>query len=194
MKEFFKSLANVFFMGPAALLYIIYQFFGFLGNQDSSFWSMSQFLSLFPGTVGIYLRKNFYRLSMTYCDRDCAILFGSIFSHVDTEIGKRVYIGPYCNIGKCRIEDHCTIGSNVQILSGKKQHFFEKPDVPIQQQGGVFEKIVIGEDTWIGNGTIVMANVKKKCIIGAGSVVTNDLEDHSIVAGNPARLIRKRDL
>ena len=37
-----------------------------------------------------------------------------------------------------------------------------------------------------------MANIGKKCIVGAGSVVTNDVGDYSIVAGNPARVIRKR--
>jgi virginiamycin A acetyltransferase len=62
----------------------------------------------------------------------------------------------------------------------------------VQKQGGTFEKVVIGEDTWIGNGALVMANVGKKCIIGAGSVVTKDVDDFSVVAGNPARIIRKR--
>jgi acetyltransferase-like isoleucine patch superfamily enzyme len=37
-----------------------------------------------------------------------------------------------------------------------------------------------------------MGNIGKKCIIGAGSVVTKDIEDYSIAAGNPARIIRKR--
>lgn len=131
-------------------------------------------------------------MSMTRCDRECAILFGTIFSQVDTEIGKGVYIGPNCNIGRCMIEDDCTIGSNVHILSGKKQHNFDDLDTPIQEQGGIFEKIVVGEDTWIGNCAVIMANVGKKCIIGAGSVVSKDVEDFSIVAGNPAKLIRKR--
>lgn len=130
---------------------------------------------------------------MTRCNSECAILFGTIFSQVDTEIGKGVYIGPNCNIGKCSIEDYCTIGSNVHILSGKNQHNFDDLGTPIQEQGGTFEKIVIGEDTWIGNCAVIMANVGKKCIIGAGSVVINDVEDFSIVAGNPAKLIRKRN-
>ncbi|MCP5007919.1 MAG: acyltransferase, partial [Planctomycetes bacterium] len=55
-----------------------------------------------------------------------------------------------------------------------------------------FEKISIGEDTWIGNGSVVMANIGKKCIVGAGSVVTKDVEEYSIVAGNPAKLLKKR--
>jgi len=129
---------------------------------------------------------------MNHCDKDCAILFGTIFSQVDTDIGRGVYIGPNCNIGSAKISDHCTLGSNVHILSGNKQHNFDSIEIPIQEQGGTFHKIVIEEDTWIGNGALVMANIGKKCIIGAGSVVTKDTEDYSIVAGNPAKLIKKR--
>ena len=149
-------------------------------------------MSLFPGVSGNYLRKNFYRLSMAYCDKECAISFGTIFSQADTEIGKGVYIGPQCNIGKCRIENDCTLGSSVHIMSGKRQHNFEGLNTPIRDQGGSFEKVTIGEDTWIGNGALIMANVGKKCIVGAGSIVTKDVEDFSIVAGNPAKIIRKR--
>jgi len=120
-------------------------------------------------------------------------MFGTIFSQADTEIGKGVYIGAQCNIGKCRIEDYCTIGSNVNIMSGKHQHNFDDLDTPVQEQGGIFEKVTIGEDTWIGNGSLIMANIGKKSIIGAGSVVTNDVEAFSVVAGNPAKIIRKRE-
>jgi len=162
-------------------------------DKENAFWAFSQFLSLWPGKIGNYLRKSFYRLSMTKCEKDCAILFGTIFSQVDTEIGKKVYIGPNCNIGSCKIEDHCTLGSNVHIMSGKRQHFFDDLTIPIREQGGDLEKIVIGEDTWVGNCALIMANVGKKCIVGAGSIVTKDVEDFSIVAGNPAKLIRKRE-
>lgn len=153
---------------------------------------MSQLLSLIPGITGSYFRKNFYAMSMTRCHRNCAILFGTIFSQTDTEIGEGVYIGPGCNIGKCRIQDHCTIGSGVHILSGKNQHWYDDLETPVQQQGGVFESITIGEDTWIGNCAVVMANIGKKCVIGAGSVVITDIEDYSVVAGNPGKVIKRR--
>jgi len=163
-----------------------------MGKSDRVFWGISQFLSLVPGLSGSYVRKSFYRMAMTRCDEDCAILFGAIFSQADTEIRKGVYIGPQCNIGMCRIDDFCTLGSGVHILSGKNQHIFEDLETPIREQGGVFEKIVIGEDTWIGNGAIIMANIGKKCIIGAGSVVTRDIDDYCIAVGNPAKVVRKR--
>ncbi len=192
-KETIKEVADIFFVIVVLPLYLLHRLLGLLGNRDRSFWGISQFLSLFPGIGGTFLRKNFYRLTMARCDRKCAILFGTIFSQADTEIGRGVYIGPHCNIGKCRIERNCTLGSGVHVMSGKHQHAFTSLDTPIQEQGGGFEKVCIGEDTWIGNGALIMANVGKKCIIGAGSVVTRDVEDYSIVAGNPARLIRKRD-
>lgn len=188
-KNILKNLLNSVSLVLVSPMFAVWRCFG---KKDSAFWTFSQFLSLFPGVLGNYLRKNFYRISMTRCDKDCNILFGTIFSQADTEIGKGVYIGPCCNIGTCKIEDHCTLGSNVHIISGKHQHYFNDPDIPIQEQGGLFEKMTIGEDTWIGNGALVMANIGKKSIIGAGSVVTKDMENFSIAAGNPAKVIRKR--
>jgi len=129
---------------------------GRTGRSGRVFWSFSQFVSLIPGKTGMYLRNAFYRRTMTSCHPDSAILFGTIFSQTDTDIGKNVYIGPNCNIGRSSIQAHCTLGSNVHILSGKNQHFHEDLDIPIQEQGGVFEKIIIGEDTWIGNGALIV--------------------------------------
>lgn len=192
VKNILKTLANSICLIVVFPLFVLCCTIGRLRDRDRCFWAFSQFFSLLPGLPGSYLRKSFYRLSMAHCDKDCGIFFGTIFSKRDSEIGKGVYIGTHCNIGRCKIEDYCTIGSNVHIMSGKRQHGFDDLDTPIQEQGGVFEKVVIGEDTWIGNCAVIMANVGKKCIIGAGSVVTEDVEEFSIVAGNPARLIRKR--
>lgn len=194
MRNAIKTIVDAICMAVMFPVFALYRLLGSIGNRDGCFWGFSQALSLLPGLPGNYLRKSFYRMAMARCDRDCAILFGTIFSHVGTEIGKGVYIGPSCNIGKCRIENYCTLGSNVHVMSGKRQHAFDDLETPIKDQGGLFEKVVIGEDTWIGNSALVMANVGKKCIIGAGSVVTKDVGDYSIVAGNPAKVIGTRNI
>ena len=192
MKAFSKSLINLLCILIISPLILINLAAKKLSNSDSLFVSSSQLLSLLPGKTGHFIRKNFFRFIMNYCHPDCLIGFATLFSHRETEIHKGVYIGPQCNIGKSRIEKNCLLGSGVHILSGKGQHNFEDLDTPIQEQGGKFTKITIGEDTWIGNGSLIMANVGKKCIIGAGSVVTKDIPDFSIVAGNPAKIIKNR--
>jgi len=55
-------------------------------------------------------------------------------------------------------------------------------------------RVVIGPDVWIGHGAILMPGVSvgAGAIIGSGSVVTKNVPDYTIVAGNPARLIRRR--
>lgn len=192
MREFIKAIARFGALVAISPIIVIHHCIRFAGHE-SAFAGFSQFMSLFPGKSGSYLRVAFYRFSLTGCSPNCVIGFGTLFSQADTEIGERVYIGPQCNIGSCRIGSDCLIASGVHILSGKMQHRHEDLNVPIQQQGGVFEKISIGKDSWIGNGAIVMANVGEKCIVGAGSVVVDEVSDHSIMAGNPARIIRSRN-
>lgn len=163
-----------------------------IGRENATLSSVSQLASLVPGVLGSYLRRNLYSLVLNKGSRRCSIVFGTIFSHSDTDIHDGVYIGAFCNIGKCSIGKNTLLGSSVHILSGNKQHNFEDVFTPIQEQGGSFEKVQIGEDSWIGNGAIIMANIGKKCIVASGSVVTKDLPDFSIAAGNPARILRSR--
>jgi acetyltransferase-like isoleucine patch superfamily enzyme len=161
-------------------------------NKDTLFTAYSQFISLFPGKVGAFLRAAFYRVVMQSYDPSAHTSFATLFSQVNTKIASGVYIGPQCNIGKCNIGEDTLLGSAVHIMSGKQQHIFEDIDKLIREQGGVFAKINVGKNCWIGNGALVMANVGDDCIIAAGSVVISDIPNKSIVAGNPGKVIKTR--
>lgn len=188
IKTIFKTIALLAVL-PLYLLFIICECFI---KSDHPFQFCSQLLSLIPGVPGNYLRQQFYRLSLAEGHGDCCIEFGTRLNQRGIELGKRVYIGTNCCIGLCCIEDDVMLGSNVDIISGKDQHHFDCLDVPMREQGGTLVKIVIGEDSWLGNSSVVMANVGRKSIIAAGSVVVKDVPPFSIVGGNPARILKSR--
>lgn len=192
MKKIIKSIVSLLFLLLALPFFIIYRIEAILVGRDKAFQGASQFFSLFPGLSGGYFRREFYILALKKCSRDSYIGFGTIFSHPTAEIGRYVYIGTNCTIGNVFIADHATIGSNVDIMSGRRQHFTANINIPVQEQGGEYIKIRVGEDAWIGNGAAIMANIGKKSMVGAGSVVVEDIEDLAVAAGNPAKIIRKR--
>ncbi|MCR8924109.1 acyltransferase [Dasania sp. GY-MA-18] len=187
-----KRIINLMFFLVVIPLLALFVLLGLVFNKKSLFIGFSQFLSLIPGKFGSYLRKAFYRVVIKSCGESCVIGFATLLSDADIVIEEGVYIGPQCNIGKSHIAKNCLLGSGVHILSGKSQHDFSRLDVPIQQQGGSYQKVFIGEDSWIGNGAIVMANIGRQCVVAAGAVVVNDVADFSVVAGNPAKLIKLR--
>lgn len=186
-----KSLIRGVFIITAIPLVILFRVCALVCQRDSIWQSFMQLLSLVPGKIGCYQRVAFSRLTMNECAPDVVIGFGTLFSHSDTDINDGVYIGPQCNIGTSYIGANTLLGSGVHILSGKNQHSFTDPNVLIKDQPGVFEKIAIGSNCWIGNGAIVMAAVGNNSIIAAGSVVVNEVPDNVIVGGNPAKIIRK---
>ena len=192
LREKVRIIFNAIFLVIALPLVVFYNLESFILGREKSFQGMSQLLSLFPGLAGVYLRRAFYMLSLKKSSWDCYIGFGTIFSHFTTEIGKNVYIGTNCTIGDVSLSDYVTIGSNADIMNRGKQHYIDKINVPIQKQGGEYPKVYIGEDAWIGNSAVVMADIGKKSVIGAGSVVVEDIEDYTVAVGNPARMIRKR--
>jgi acetyltransferase-like isoleucine patch superfamily enzyme len=193
MKRGLKALAN----GLALILVLpavaLYRLGGFALGPEKVFLGWSQAFSLFPGLTGAYLRRAFYKMVLPRCGADSFLSFGSTFSHPTAEVGRCVYVGAGCYLGDVTLEDDVLLGSGVSIMNGSAQHGIDRLDVPIREQPGIWPRITIGTDTWIGDRAIVMADVGKHCVIGAGSVVTKPIPDYAIALGTPARVIRYRD-
>jgi virginiamycin A acetyltransferase len=157
------------------------------------FQQASQALALGPGDIGNLLRRCFYRMTLDQCSARCTISFGTIFSTPRARIGRGVYIGAYCSLGDCTIDDDCLLGSFVSVLSGKMTHRFSRLDIPIRMQGGELQHVAVGPDAWIGNGAIVFVSVPRGAVIGAGTVLTRTPEPMAVVVGNPGRTVSRRD-
>ncbi|MDA8087045.1 MAG: acyltransferase [Nitrospiraceae bacterium] len=153
-------------------------------HGESVFYCLANFFALFPGKVGSYLRSAFYYGALKRCDWETYIGFGTFFSHRSAEVGKNVAIGAYCIIGSASIGDNVMIASRVSILSGKHQHIDDSGQLV---RSPIFEKISIGEDSWVGEGAILMDDVGEKSIISAGAVVTRKAAPNSKLMGKPAR-------
>lgn len=110
-------------------------------------------------------------------------------------VGDRCYIGYYftiLNASKVTIGNDVLIASHVMI-SSENHGTDPESDTPYMNQPLITKPVSIGDGCWIGEKVCILpgVNIGKKCIIGAGSVVTKSIPDYSIAAGNPARVIKK---
>ncbi len=192
MKAAVKALASTLATVLVLPVFFCYRLAGLALGPDRVFPGYSQALSLLPGIAGAYLRRAFYSMVLPRCGPDCWISFGVIFSHNTAEVGRFTYIGPYCCLGNVTVEDDVLLGSHVSVANGNAQHGIDRLDVPIREQPGTWPRVTIGQDSWIGDRTVVLADVGRHCVIGAGSVVTRPVQDYAIVMGVPARVVRWR--
>lgn len=139
--------------------------------------------------MGVFVRRAFSRLVLPQFDADACISFGTVFSHPTASIGKTVYIGVGFMIGDALLDEDVLLGSHVSVINGNHQHGLDRLDLPVREQPGEYQRIAIGPETWIGNRAVVMADLARKCVVGAVSVVTKSVEDYAIDVGNPARVI-----
>lgn len=192
MKNGLKAMVTLACRALVLPVFAAYRLTALFVDEDKAFHGASQRVSLWPGLFGEYLRREFYRLTLDECSSDCCLSFGTVFSKRHARIGRRVYVGTGCNLGLVTLGDDVLLASGVDVLSGSGQHVFEDPDKPVREQGGEFKRVTIGFDTWIGNRTVVMADVGSRCVIGAGSIVTAPLPDQSVAVGVPARVVGSR--
>ena len=116
-----------------------------------------------------------------YCD------YGS---HI--EVGKNFFANYNCTIidvAKVTIGDNCQMAPNVAIYTaGHPLHPVSRNSL---YEYGI--SVTIGDNVWIGGNTVILPGVHigSNTVIGAGSVVTKDIPDWVVAAGNPCRVIRK---
>lgn len=132
-------------------------------------------------------------LRLMFLEQDSSVgaySYGGLLSpHV---LGRNVTIGRYCSFG-----------SDVQIF--RRNHpidylsthaaFYNPVFRFVQVDEIEFRPLVIEHDVWIGHGALILPGCRRiglGAVVGAGAVVTKDVDDFTIVAGNPAKQIRKR--
>ncbi|MDH2363752.1 DapH/DapD/GlmU-related protein (plasmid) [Priestia megaterium] len=133
------------------------------------------------------------KLMLDKCGRDVNIEKGAIFS-TKVIIGNNSGIGIRAEItGSTQIGNDVMMGPDCVIYT--RNHCFDRIDTPMRKQGFYEEQqVTIGNDVWIGGRVTILPGVKigNGVIIGANSVVTKDIPDYAIVAGNPATVKRIR--
>ena len=161
-------------------------------GADRALESSTQAWGLVPGLIGQYLRRAFLCRTLRSCARTATIEFGALFSSARAEIGERVYIGPRCHIGWVLIESNVLIAAGVHVPSGARTHGTTDDTVPIRDQPIEKSAVRIGTGAWIGSAAVVMADVGRDAVIGAGAVVTKAIPERAVAGGVPARVLRVR--
>jgi acetyltransferase-like isoleucine patch superfamily enzyme len=109
---------------------------------------------------------------------------------VDISVGRNVFVNQNCtfyDLGGLDIADDVMIGPNVTIVTSGH------PIEPSQRRASVIAKpIVIERNVWIAAGATIIGGVTigENSVVAAGSVVTKDVPQNTLVAGNPARVLR----
>ncbi len=189
----FKRIVDLLALAVVFPAFVLYRIAALLLGSAKAFAGWSQTMSLVPGLTGVYVRRAFYRLVLARCGNDACIGFGTLISHPTASIGHKVYVGPFCCLGDVTLEDDVLLGSHVSIANGSRQHGIDRLDMPVREQPGSWPRVTIGQDSWIGDRAVVLADVGRHCVIGAGAVVTKTVPDYGIAVGVPARVIAHRN-
>lgn len=136
----------------------------------------------------------------------------SIIKH--SEIGYGTYIGENCNLNSVKLCRFCSLGNNIRVVAGDhptekyvsihpafysnelKKEGLEYIGYKKRNTGKNIDgyEAIIGNDVWIGDNVLILGGLKigDGAVIGAGAVVTKNIPDYTVVAGVPAREIKKR--
>ena len=109
-------------------------------------------------------------------------------------IGKNVKMSSHTFVCEgVTIEDDGFIGHNVSFINDKYPHATTENGAPQSEADWHVVKTLVKRGASIGTGATILCGITigENAILGAGSVVTHDVPDNAVVAGNPARLLHK---
>jgi acetyltransferase-like isoleucine patch superfamily enzyme len=155
---------------------------------------------LFP-TVALY-GERYIRIGANvvvgpYCSLSAGVMPGHVPDHDPViTVGDDVLIGKGSGVvghHSITIGDGVFTGHNVYVTDAN--HGYEDVQETIGRQFAAPRPVVVGAGSWLGHGTVVLpgAHVGEHVAVGAGSIVAGDVPSHSVVVGNPARVIRRYD-
>ncbi len=174
-------------------------------------------ISMIPGNIGILIRRLVFKLLLkksykVSIGRNCKILSSKNISlsnrinigensFITAQKGKLV-IGEYSIIGMnshinadhgeiIEIGSNCIMGPNLLIRSAN--HNYKDQDRLIRNQGHSPQKILIEDNVWIGANVSIVGKtvIKSGSVVAAGSVLTKEYNKKSLIAGNPAEIIKE---
>jgi acetyltransferase-like isoleucine patch superfamily enzyme len=114
--------------------------------------------------------------------------------------GRALVIGDGCVIGAgSTITAHSCVELGDTVFTGQavfitdSSHGYQDPETPIGRQFGPHQPVSIGSGSWIGHGAVILpgARIGRNVVVAAGAVVRGEVEDHAVVAGSPARVVRR---
>jgi len=89
------------------------------------------------------------------------------------------------------------LGDDIQtgpyVYITDQNHVYVDPDEPIGRQWPVEAAVSIGSGSWLGANVVILpgTTIGKHCVVAAGAVVRGNIPDHCVVAGVPARIVRR---
>ena len=110
----------------------------------------------------------------------------------DVTIGDYTRIGIHCTvIGPVCIGNHVNLAQGITVTA--LNHNFADTNRRIDEQGISTRPVVIGDDVWIGANAVILPGVTigRHVVVAAGAVVTKDVPDSCVVAGIPAKVVKK---
>jgi serine acetyltransferase len=111
-------------------------------------------------------------------------------------------IGDRCSIGRAsHLVAHRSVVVGDDVMTGPscyitdQNHVYADPETPVGQQWPSEDPVEIGAGSWLGAGAVILPGTRlgRNTVVGAGAVVRGDHPDHAVLAGVPAKVVRRYD-